>query len=91
MSTKNMIRIIALSMGLLAAVPVVGFAQAAGIDARWTPYLGCWRLYQDNLRAFDLPVSDSMMVCVAPSATSSGVTLTTYGAGRAILTGWPFP
>jgi hypothetical protein len=93
MTTKNMIRIITLSMGLLAAVPVMGFAQAADtaaptgrLDSRWTPYLGCWRLYQENVRSASVPVSDTMMVCVAPSSTSTGVTMTTYVAGRSVLT-----
>jgi hypothetical protein len=86
MTTKSMIRIITLSMGLLAAVPVAGFAQTARLDARWTPYLGCWRLYQDNRRTFDMPVSDALMVCVAPSTDNSGVALTTYADGRTILT-----
>src|SRR5215210_6016063 len=93
MTTKTMIRIITLSMGLLAAVPVMGFAQTptttAGqttAGARWSAYLGCWRLQQENVRSFAVPVSDVMMVCVAPSATSAGVTLTTFAAGRPILT-----
>lgn len=93
MTTKNMIRIITISMGLLAAVPVMGFAQTstapsrpATLDARWTPYLGCWRLYQENLLASDVPVSDVMMVCVTPSQTGGGVTMTTYAAGRPVLT-----
>ncbi len=94
MTTKTMIRIITLSMGLLAAVPVMGFAQEAqtppsrpaSFDARWTPYLGCWRLQQESLSSTDVTVSDVMMVCAAPSSTSSGVTVTTYAAGRPILT-----
>ena len=88
-----MIRIITLSMGLLAAVPVAGFAQdapapgrAGSFDARWTPYLGCWRLNQESFRASNVPFSDVMMVCVAPSASGPGVTMTTYAAGRSILT-----
>jgi hypothetical protein len=93
MTTKTMIRIITLSIGLLAAVPVMSYAQAqqasarpASLDARWTPYLGCWRLHQESVRASGVPVSDVMMVCVAPATSSSGVTLTTYAAGRPMLT-----
>lgn len=98
MTTKTMIRIITLSMGLLSAVPVASFAQTqeapaptrsalpAGFDARWTPYLGCWRLHQESARAFSVAVSDVMMVCVAPASTGGGVSMTTYAAGRAILT-----
>jgi hypothetical protein len=93
MSTKNMIRIITLSMGLLAAVPVMGFAQSpetaarpSRVDARWTPYLGCWRLSQENVRSSRVPMSDVMMVCVAPSAATGGVTMTTYAAGKPVLT-----
>jgi hypothetical protein len=93
MSTKNMIRIITLSMGLLAAVPVMGFAQGpesatapSRIDARWTPYLGCWRLSQENVRSSRVPMSDVMMVCVAPSAATGGVTMTTFASGKPVLT-----
>jgi hypothetical protein len=93
MSTKNMIRIITLSMGLLAAVPVMGFAQSpdaaarpSRIDARWTPYLGCWRLSQENVRSSSVPMSDVMMVCVAPSPATGGVTMTTFAAGKPVLT-----
>lgn len=91
MSIKNMIRIIALSMGLLSAVTVTGFAQAPAssapvrLDARWTPYLGCWRLFRENVRESDVPVSDVMIVCVAPSGSDPGVTMTTLVAGRVIL------
>ena len=91
MTTRTMIRIIALSMGLLAAVTVTGSAQSptpsspARLDARWTPYLGCWRLFQDNVRESDVPVSDVMIVCVAPSGADPGVTMTTVVAGRPIL------
>jgi hypothetical protein len=95
MTTKTMIRIITLSMGLLAAVPVMSFAQqranaavpsgSSRVDSRWTPYLGCWRLYQENLRSASVPVSDTMTVCVAPSTDSAGVTLTTYVGGRSVL------
>lgn len=93
MSTKNMIRIITLSMGLLAAVPVMGFAQGpepaarpSRIDTRWSPYLGCWRLSQENVRSSRVPMSDVMMVCVAPSTATGGVTMTTYAAGKPVLT-----
>ena len=86
MSTKTMIRIITLSMGLLAAVPVMGFAQgqpttpsaSSSFDKRWTAYLGCWRLQQESVFSTDVTVSDVMMVCAAPASTGSGVTLTTY-------------
>jgi hypothetical protein len=93
MSTKNMIRIITLSMGLLAAVPVMGYAQSQGpaarparVDTRWTPYLGCWRLSQENLRSSRVPMSDVMMVCVSPSPGTGGVTMTTYASGKPVLT-----
>src|ERR1041384_8077486 len=91
MTATNRIRIIMLSIGLLSAVPVMSVAQSAQpstgagrVDPRWTPYLGCWRLLQENVRSARVPPSDVMMVCVAPTGT--GVTMTTYAAGRAILT-----
>lgn len=40
---------LAIAVGVLTAWPV--FAQApARLDARWTPWLGCWRLVQESVR-----------------------------------------
>src|SRR5581483_12056483 len=65
-------------------------------DARWTPWLGCWRLSQDNSRSSNstvdailgrsssASVAPGMSVCVTPSA--AGVTMTTYADGKVLLT-----
>ncbi|HEV3215198.1 MAG TPA: hypothetical protein VGZ27_05720 [Vicinamibacterales bacterium] len=69
-------------------------ARAAGprFDARWTPYLGCWRLLQENVRAEGAgappaatPAGPTITVCVAPSGTTSGVAMTTFADGNKIL------
>src|ERR671914_1959452 len=56
-----------------ALVIVFGTAApsaAQQLDARWTPWLGCWQLGGEEVR-----------VCVTPSADARGVTLSTYVDG----------
>ena len=36
-------RAFVLALGL-TSLPVLGWAQAAPVDPRWAPYLGCWQL-----------------------------------------------
>lgn len=66
-------------------------APARRFDARWTPYLGCWRLLQENVRtdgaiaAPASPAAPAITVCVQPSGTTTGVTLTTFAGGKPIL------
>jgi hypothetical protein len=70
-------------------------SQAARTDGRWTPYLGCWRLLAENVRnrsveelirsAAQSAVVPAVTVCVQPSPTSSGVTLTTFTDGKRVL------
>jgi hypothetical protein len=52
---------------ILAATLAVAPAQAQQLDARWTPWLGCWQLSGQPVR-----------VCVTPLADGRGVTLRTY-------------
>jgi len=67
----------------------------AKTDGRWTPYLGCWQLMAENVRN-DGSVYDKLFgagsqttpqltVCVNPSDSTSGVTLTTFAAGKQVL------
>src|SRR5258708_3841269 len=67
-------------------------AAATRFDARWTPYLGCWRLLQENVRAEGtaapapaLPAGPTITVCVQPSSTTTGVAMTTFADGNRIL------
>jgi len=52
---------------VLAATLAAAPAAAQQLDARWTPWLGCWQLSGEQVR-----------VCVTPMADASGVTLSTY-------------
>lgn len=61
-------------------------ATAAPVDDGWLPWLGCWRLVDDEVREplqgdstalGEEPLPKSGLVCVAPSAEGSGVTVTT--------------
>lgn len=54
-------------IGVLLAALAAGPAAAQQLDARWAPWLGCWQLSGEQVR-----------VCVAPSADTRGVTLSTY-------------
>ncbi len=66
--------------------------STASTDARWTPFLGCWSLVEDEIRRpvlSDLeeggPEEDRPMglVCLAPEG--NGVRLTTYSGEEAFL------
>lgn len=57
------------------AAPSAASATTAGADARWTPWLGCWR-------AVDDPASTGARVCV--TAANGGVTLRTIVAGQSV-------
>lgn len=72
-------------LGVLTAMPA--FAQTAStarFDSRWNPWLGCWRLFQENVGEQNRSGASSMMVCVQPSGTT-GVTMTTTVEGKTIL------
>lgn len=59
---------LAIVVGLLTACPV--FAQtAAPLDSRWTPWLGCWRLIQEDVR--DASPSSSIEAFVQSNTTRS--------------------
>jgi hypothetical protein len=86
---KTTIGMLALAIALIAAP---AHAQAAPrFDARWTPYLGCWKLLQENIRdtaagtAARSAVGPAITVCVQPSTTTSGVAMTTFADGKRIL------
>ena len=87
--TKSLM--LATALGLLSAAP--GFAQtepttqqtaANAFDSRWNPYLGCWRIAQEQLSGEILPSASGMMVCVRPSG-HSGVAITTTVDGKTVL------
>lgn len=77
-----------LASGVFAATPVVvaaqqSAAQASQVDARWQPWIGCWRpaAPQTPGMTFSLPRNtDAPLVCIVPTkdaaATSSVYVLT---------------
>jgi len=80
----------------IAAAPALAQAPAPlRTDGRWTPYLGCWRLVVENVRnqgiedlirsATEAATTPAMTVCVQPSATSTGVTMTSFADGKKVL------
>ena len=76
---------LALVFGAGAAWPA--FAQDAPadrFDSRWAPYLGCWRIVQEQMGTQTVPLASGMMVCVQPSG-QDGVTMTTTVDGTKVL------
>ena len=74
---------------VMVSAPLAATAQT--VDARWTPWLGCWKLQDESVRQ-PLPYAaaalgaasarvgrgaDAVRVCVAPTSDATGVTLTT--------------
>ena len=76
---------LALASGLLAALPAAAQeAPPAGFDSRWHPYVGCWKIVQENLGAHPVPLAPGTEVCVKPSGRT-GVSVTTTVNGKAAL------
>jgi hypothetical protein len=80
------------AMPARAQAPPTSTAAVQHFDARWTPYLGCWRLLHENVRvegatapAAAMPAGPKIMVCVQPSGTTTGATMTTFADGKQIL------
>jgi uncharacterized membrane protein YgcG len=90
---KTTFAVLALTCLAIGVVPA--HAQTQRVDGRWTPWLGCWRLLQEGVRADVIPNSKSMgrpvgsgpavTVCVQPSKTTRGVTMTTFADGKQVL------
>jgi hypothetical protein len=67
-----------------------------GVEDNFLPWLGCWRLVEDDIREPLLggestglgkePVPSSALVCMSPSPDGAGVTVTTSTGGEAFLT-----
>src|SRR5262245_26423043 len=89
---KTRFVLLAVAMAAIGATPLG--AQAQRVDGRWTPWLGCWRLLHENVRtqdavpgrSADAGSSPLLTVCVEPSGTTRGVTMTTFADGKQVLT-----
>jgi hypothetical protein len=77
--------ILAFTLALLSSAPAA-FAQdaPAGFDSRWTPYLGCWNISQEQQGQFPVALAPGTMVCVRPSGRA-GVAITTTVDGKTVL------
>ena len=85
MTTKLLLAIV---LGLAPATPLLAqtpaTAPATKVDSRWSPYLGCWRVAQEQVGQEAVPVAAGLMVCVQPSGRS-GVTITTTFENKNVL------
>lgn len=70
-------------LALLSSAPALAQDSPAAFDSRWTPYLGCWQIVQDQ-RGVSAPVPAGTMVCVRPSGRF-GVAVTTTVDGKNVL------
>jgi len=70
----------------LALLSSAAYAQdsPAGFDSRWTPYLGCWTVSNDQMGQQPISVPAGTMVCVTPSGRA-GVAITTSVDGKNVL------
>ena len=70
-------------LALLSSAPALAQESQAAFDSRWTPYLGCWTIVQDQYGQ-SAPVPAGTMVCVRPSGRF-GVAVTTTVDGKNVL------
>lgn len=70
-------------LALLSSAPALAQESQAAFDSRWTPYLGCWTVVQ-NQRGHSAAVPAGTMVCVRPSGRF-GVAITTTVDGKNVL------
>ena len=75
-----------IALVLLAAVPV-GAQDTPRGDARWAPWLGCWRLVQEDRQSFAATTTspEDVFVCVLPTSGDRGVNMTTYVGGQSVV------
>ena len=74
---------LAAMLALLSSAPVLAQESPNAFDSRWTPYLGCWTIVQDQY-GLSAPVPAGTTVCVRPSGRS-GVAVTTTVDGKNVL------
>jgi hypothetical protein len=71
------------AMFALLSAPAMAQDSPGAFDSRWTPYVGCWSIVQDQYGQ-SAPVPAGTMICVRP-AGRSGVTITTTVDGKNVL------
>ena len=78
--------VLTIALALLAAAPARAQDTPLG-DGRWAPWLGCWRLVQDD-RGSRAPAAtnpEDVLVCVLPASGNRGIGMTTYVGGQSVL------
>src|SRR5687767_7758485 len=81
MTTKLML---ALMLGLAAAPAAAQDAAPRTLDSRWAPYVGCWKIAQENLGEHPVPLAPGTTVCVRPSGPNTIVITTTVDGKDAL-------
>jgi hypothetical protein len=82
----------------LATIPVLGWAQAAPVDPRWAPYLGCWQMQRESTgdpianliavasrQARAAEAQEDVMICVTPAPEPNAVSQQTVLNGTSVL------
>ena len=70
-------------LALLTSAPALAQESPTASDSRWTPYVGCWTIAQDQYGQ-SAPVPAGTVVCARPSG-QFGVTVTTTVDGKNVL------
>ena len=71
--------------------PIAVTAGAAGpVDARWSPWLGCWQLWEEQLdpsaeASEAAALLERTLVCVRPAPDANGVNLTARAGERVLV------
>ena len=75
-----------IALVLLAALSASAQDAPPG-DARWAPWLGCWRLVQNDRGSLAGAAAnqEDVFVCVLPDSENRGVDMTTYVGGRSVV------
>ena len=74
---------LAFTLALVFSAPALAQEPSTAFDSRWSPYLGCWTIVQDQYGR-SVPVPAGTMVCVRPSGRF-GVAITTTVDGKNVL------
>ena len=77
---KNHLMLAAL-FALLSSAPAIAQDAPGAFDSRWSPYVGCWSVVQDQ---YGRSAPAGTTVCVRPTGRS-GVTITTTVDGKSVL------
>ena len=76
--------LLAITLALVSSATAFAQDSPAGFDSRWTPYLGCWTVAQEQFGQQPVSVPSGTMVCVRPSGRF-GVAITTTVDGKNVL------